>query len=213
MATEKNKGFSLVELIIVIAVMAILVAVIAPNFIKYIDKSRKSKDIYTADQIARAVDIAFVEYPEAHATFQNGTKLSLKVSATVDGVTESYYVEVIASSGTQWTNSVSNCFNGGASGLFIKDKSGTDGFYGVLNRELGLSTTEMNAAMIPAYRKAKEGTLGKKMAGFGWEELDRWRICKRNDNGAMEIWVAQPDPWGGYPVYRLWPTPDDRYTK
>ena len=38
---KKNNGFSLVELIIVIAIMAILATVIAPALIRFIDKSRK----------------------------------------------------------------------------------------------------------------------------------------------------------------------------
>lgn len=40
----KNKGFSLVELIVVIAIMAILAVVIAPQVMKYIGKSRTSVD-------------------------------------------------------------------------------------------------------------------------------------------------------------------------
>ncbi len=39
-----NKGFSLVELIIVIAIMAVLVGVLAPQYIKYVEKSRISAD-------------------------------------------------------------------------------------------------------------------------------------------------------------------------
>ena len=39
-----NKGFSLVELIIVIAIMAILVGVVGTQVIPYIEKSRKAKD-------------------------------------------------------------------------------------------------------------------------------------------------------------------------
>ena len=39
-----NKGFSLVELIVVIAIMAVLVGVLAPTLIKNIEKSRESKD-------------------------------------------------------------------------------------------------------------------------------------------------------------------------
>ena len=40
-----NKGFSLVELIIVIAIMAVLVGVLAPQFLKYVERSRKSTDV------------------------------------------------------------------------------------------------------------------------------------------------------------------------
>ena len=39
-----NKGFSLVELIIVIAIMAVLVGVLAPQFLKYVEQSRNSTD-------------------------------------------------------------------------------------------------------------------------------------------------------------------------
>lgn len=42
---RNNKGFSLVELIIVIAIMAILAGVLAPQFVKYIGRSRISTDI------------------------------------------------------------------------------------------------------------------------------------------------------------------------
>lgn len=57
---KNNKGFSLVELIITIAIMAVLVAVLAPLFIKYVEQSRRSRDIQTADQIREAflADIA-----------------------------------------------------------------------------------------------------------------------------------------------------------
>lgn len=40
-----NKGFSLVELIIVIAIMAILVGIVGSQVVPYLEKSRKSKDI------------------------------------------------------------------------------------------------------------------------------------------------------------------------
>lgn len=53
-----NKGFSLVELIIVIAIMAILAGAIAPALIRYIDKSRKSNDVSSAKTIKTAVETA-----------------------------------------------------------------------------------------------------------------------------------------------------------
>ena len=54
----KNKGFSLVELIIVIAIMAILAAAIAPALIRYIDKSRRSDDVAAAETVNTATQAA-----------------------------------------------------------------------------------------------------------------------------------------------------------
>lgn len=50
-----NKGFSLVELIIVIAIMAILVGVMAPQLLKYIEKSKVSADAQLCDAVKKAI--------------------------------------------------------------------------------------------------------------------------------------------------------------
>lgn len=52
-----NKGFSLVELIIVIAIIAVLVAILAPQYIKYVEKSRVSADASQVDQITSAIKV------------------------------------------------------------------------------------------------------------------------------------------------------------
>lgn len=53
--TMGNKGFSLVELIVVIAIMVVLVAVLAPVFTKYVEQSRRATDIQNASSIAESV--------------------------------------------------------------------------------------------------------------------------------------------------------------
>ncbi len=50
-----NKGFSLVELIIVIAIMAILVGIVAVQLIRYIEKAQIDNDLRTMDAIYQAL--------------------------------------------------------------------------------------------------------------------------------------------------------------
>lgn len=88
---NNNKGFSLVELIVVIAIMAVLVAVLAPQFTKYIDQSRKSNDAATVSGIVTAVQVGIADttnynIPEATYTItltttkavvqKNGTEIT-----------------------------------------------------------------------------------------------------------------------------------------
>lgn len=58
MKKMNNKGFSLVELIIVIAIMAVLMGVLAPQFIKYVEDSRIQKDESAFGEVANAAQIA-----------------------------------------------------------------------------------------------------------------------------------------------------------
>lgn len=58
---KNDKGFSLIELIIAIAILVILTGFLAPNIIRYIEKSRVAKDMQTLDTVYEAVQIALTE--------------------------------------------------------------------------------------------------------------------------------------------------------
>lgn len=58
MKKTNNKGFSLVELIVVVAIMAILIGVLAPQYLRYVEKSRLQKDNTALGEIAQSIKIA-----------------------------------------------------------------------------------------------------------------------------------------------------------
>ena len=61
MKKTNNKGFSLVELIIVVAIMAVLVGVLAPQYIKYLDKSKVGADKQLADNLKQAISTTILD--------------------------------------------------------------------------------------------------------------------------------------------------------
>lgn len=90
---KNNKGFSLVELIIVIAIMAILAGALAPALIKYINKSKRSTDIQNADALRTACQTALASTAAQDAA----AAITFPVDATttiVSGATDNFYKEV-----------------------------------------------------------------------------------------------------------------------
>lgn len=92
---KNNKGFSLVELIIVIAIMAILVGVMAPQLIKYIEKSNVSSDTQLCDSVRTAITTAMMDPAVINASgYTAPTGSALALSA------------VLNSGGTKFTSAV-----------------------------------------------------------------------------------------------------------
>lgn len=51
----RNKGYSLMELIVVVAILGILTVTLAPKLIKYVNQSRLSRDMDTGRKLAHAI--------------------------------------------------------------------------------------------------------------------------------------------------------------
>lgn len=111
---KNNKGFSLVELIIVIAIMAILIGVMAPQLIKYIEKSKVESDremlnsIYTA--IVYAIGDPKVSQDDDTQQFIDDMVASPQTLADLQTNAPVLYTEVLDTIGwtpTEYSNYIS----------------------------------------------------------------------------------------------------------
>ena len=95
-----NKGFSLVELIVVIAIMAILVGVAVPVYTSYVEKAEKAVDEQYLADVVYAAQLFAAENgleldriaiaPEVKADTQQGIELFLKDGTRVNDLTDLY---------------------------------------------------------------------------------------------------------------------------
>lgn len=103
-----NKGFSLVELIIVIAIMAVLVGVLAPAYMRYVEGSRQSRDVSALDSAMTVVETALIDY----AARQNDDSVKVTITvgeytpAAVGGVTPAAYDSIKVTGGDTGTDSL-----------------------------------------------------------------------------------------------------------
>ena len=230
---KQDKGFSLVELIIVIAIMAILAAAIVPAVVQYIDKSRKAMDVQTAQVIYNACELAMTSGNDAAyegwdvcvTKYGNHSNYPGRAYGTRDGYGKG---DASANSGdiangtaynmrpVAWCRGVN--VNNWQNTLF---KSTIDTGRG--GNEQRAFTDEMLVCM--AQDGARGGHTGNRnydgetdigfkskfrkgiqTLGDGVQYPECWIIYRRDDNGFPEVWV-------GYkrgsikPIYRIFPEP------
>lgn len=137
-----KKGFSLVELIVVIAIMAVLVGILAPTLIGYVEKSRKQKDESAVAELVSQLEIALNEdaiYNEVveKVSAETGKKLTIKFSianneltvtngsTTVGDATLAKLAASLAETVGKTINISSKAYKGMASYNIVIDGSGT----------------------------------------------------------------------------------------
>ncbi len=95
---KNNKGFSLVELIIVIAIMAILVGLIVPFMFIYLNKSKVSSDLNLCDSIQTAITVAMNDPDVIYSTDDSSDQVNDIKSGSVvslDNLNDSVFLDTV----------------------------------------------------------------------------------------------------------------------
>lgn len=162
MKKTNNKGFSLVELIVVVAIMAVLMVVLAPQYLRYVEKTRLQKDNSAIAEIANAVKIAMAE-ETINSAVDSNSKITIKNAANTaasikfadnavlkaDGTTEidALISELEAIFGTE-LKTESNTYNTAAAPIILKivKTNGTVSIEvaGFIESANGTATTDTN---------------------------------------------------------------------
>ena len=113
---KAQAGFSLVELIIVIAIMAILIAILAPQYLKYVEKTKTNKDADSFGKLVEIVEYTIIDKNQSlndnsvdEVTVTWNTSGGQSATFTISGVDNSFSEEVNSSLNGTGTDNTMPC--------------------------------------------------------------------------------------------------------
>ncbi len=199
-----NAGFSLVELIIVIAIMAVLAAAIAPAIIRYIVKARKAVDIANAEAIGSSLNAAITSDEELYDYVSAGAK-------ECDPRVPSKKYRILGYSSVSTTN---NGRKYNYSFHTPRNLVGTVTTQGAVDKFTELMTKEVGMELVKLH--------------FGdFTILDQWCVCCDEEGNLCVFVTSGLNGWqyfvhenrtvsgngGTRNAYMLWPSVDERYNE
>lgn len=134
---KNKKGFSLVELVIVIAIMGVLAAVAISMFTGMIQRSRRQADNTRAQQIQKAIVTYMAEVGDMELEQMNGGTPKPDVDTIIAWLQEPHEVEFSDGSKDKVGPYLENIRNEAKADNYNPQQSGMDGWDITVNTETG----------------------------------------------------------------------------
>ena len=156
-----KKGFTLIELVVVLAIIGVLASILVPSVMGYVKKANRSTDLSTAKTIYNDSSIVITDSEKAEAYAGTKTPAANNFTVTHAKNTETYLLYLVAykeaNENKQWK---------------LYDSSAQD-FIDELNK-----MEPDNIAL--KFRRLSNGG-----------ELENWFICRRADDpNSIEVWAG-----------------------
>jgi len=153
---KNKKGFTLIELIIVIAILAILVALLAPNLIKYIEKSRVGKDINTIDGVYTTVKAALMGDEATAKLSSEGEWVPLSDILDSNDAADTYYLLYVELFGEDGSGSLDAKYGEDTANSVLKSKAAEGSAIAVMFEDgkvyaAAINTDEDGVAAVVTY--------------------------------------------------------------
>lgn len=155
-----KKGFTLIELIVVIAIIGVLASILVPSVMGYVKKANRSTDLSTAKTIRQDASIIITDGGPLSESFNNTAGMTRTVTVMHAGKTDTYDLQMVARKDAN------------------EDKPwiGYDAIADDFVKELNI--TESGDVALKFRRLSNGG------------ELESWFVCKRKSDGEIEVWVG-----------------------
>lgn len=193
MSKKHLKGFTLLELIIVTAVVGIITSILVPAIITYTRKAAAKNDITNARQIYNSAKNVLAKDPEAYNSFYRQNTMKSDVVVSTLSEVEKYKLVVVCKYSAMYMDNDSSGWRG--------ENKEAQAFCKALNKDPGFVEIERTASM-------------KLTSHSGSNKTNLWLICYRDDDPEhIEIWSGWSNGQNECgPAYRIYPSPDKEYT-